>query len=58
MTTDSVSDEAASPAEFEAALGRLLATALENDVDPRGAWECRTDGSSPDVEVVVVELAD
>lgn len=58
MTADSAPDEVASATEFEAALGRLLAAALENDVDPRGGWECRTDGSCPDVEVVVVELSD
>ncbi|WP_198945717.1 hypothetical protein [Halorubrum sp. SD612] len=58
MTTDSSDDEISSKKEFEAALGRVLLAALENDVDPRGTWEYRTDGTGSDMEVMVVELAD
>jgi hypothetical protein len=59
MTTDPTSDdEIASTKEFEAALGRVILAALENDVDPRGTWEYRTDGTGSDMEVMVVELAD
>ena len=59
MTTDPTSDdEISSTKEFEAALGRVILAALENDVDPRGTWEYRTDGTGSDMEVMVVELAD
>lgn len=58
MTADYTSDDDISSTEdFEAALGRLLLVALRNDIDPRGTWEYRTDGSTSDVEVMVVELA-
>lgn len=58
MTTDSTADdEIASAADFEAALGQVILTALQNDIDLRGSWEYRTDGGTPDVEVMVVELA-
>ncbi|WP_336135155.1 hypothetical protein [Natronomonas amylolytica] len=62
MTYDSPFDDApfdaeiTSPEAFEAALHGLLLTALENDVDPRGAWEYRTDGADTDWEVMVLEL--
>ncbi|SFR30782.1 MULTISPECIES: hypothetical protein [Halorubrum] len=59
MTTDFTSDdEMSSPEEFEAALGQVILTALENGIDPRGTWEYRTNGTDSDVEVMVVELAD
>ncbi|WP_423750702.1 hypothetical protein [Salinirarus marinus] len=59
MTTDFTSDdEMSSTEDFEAALGRVILTALQNNVDPRGTWEYRTDGTSSDMEVMVVELAD
>jgi hypothetical protein len=59
MTTDGTpGDEVSSTAEFEVALGRVIRTALENDVDPRGTWEYRNNGTDADVEVMVVELAD
>lgn len=59
MTTDNTSDdEISSRTEFEAALGRVISAALENDVDPRGTWEYRTDGTGSDMEVMVIELAD
>jgi hypothetical protein len=59
MTTDGTSDdEVSSTEEFEVALSRVIRTALENGVDPRGTWECRNDGPDPNVEVMIVELAD
>jgi hypothetical protein len=44
--------------DFEAALGRAILTARRNDIDPRGSWEYRTDEESPDMEVMIVELAE
>jgi len=43
--------------EFEAALAAIVETAVEDDIDVRGAWEFRTDGSTHDWEVNVTELA-
>lgn len=43
--------------EFEAALAAIVETAIETDVDVRGAWEFRTDGSTHDWEVTITELA-
>lgn len=58
MTTEfTPADEPSNTAAFEAALGRVVLAALENDVDPRGTWEYRTDGAGSDVEVMIVELA-
>ncbi|QZX99250.1 hypothetical protein [Halobaculum rubrum] len=58
MTSDFTSDdEVPGTEEFEAALGRVVLTALENDIDLRGTWEYRTDEETPDVEVMIVELA-
>ncbi|GAB7013237.1 hypothetical protein [Halolamina salina] len=57
MTTDSTSNEEITTTEdFEAALGRVILAGLENDIDLQGAWEYRTDGEMPDMEVMVVEL--
>lgn len=59
MTTDSTSDdEMATADEFKAALGRVILTAHRNDIDPRGSWEYRTDEENPDMEVMIVELAE
>lgn len=59
MTTDFTSDdEMSSTEDFEAALSRVIFAALENDVDPRGTLEYRTDGLTSDMEIMVVELAD
>ena len=58
MTNDSPSDDEISSADdFEAALGQIVLAALQNDVDLRGTWEYRTDEETPDVEIMVVELA-
>lgn len=59
MTRDSpdTSDWAISTeAEFDSALQALLLAALENGLDPRGAWEVRNGGVDPDLEVLVSEL--
>lgn len=58
MTTEfTPDDELSSTEEFEAALGRVILAALENDIDPLGTWEYRANKGS-DMEVMVVELAD
>lgn len=44
-------------AEFEAALTAIVETAVEEEVDVRGAWEFQTRGSTHDWEVNVTELA-
>lgn len=44
-------------AEFVSALQRLLLSALDNDLDPEGAWEYRNGRAYPDLEVLVTELA-
>jgi len=57
MTSDPAFDGAIeSSADFEAALHTLLVAALENDIDPRGSWEYRSDGLPSDWEVMVAEL--
>lgn len=57
MTSDSpLDDEITTTEEFEAVLGDLLDVALQNDIDPRGSWEYRSNGSHTDWEVMVVEL--
>jgi len=43
--------------EFEAILAEAVEKAVEADVDVRGAWEFRTEGSTHDWEVEIVELA-
>lgn len=44
-------------AEFDEVLHTVLLTALENDLDPRGAWEYQTGQNYPDLEVLVTELS-
>lgn len=57
MTHDPSFDGAiATPEEFQAVLGRLLAAADRNGVEPRGSWEYRSNEDGPDWEVMVVEL--
>ncbi|WP_336326531.1 hypothetical protein [Halovenus sp. HT40] len=59
MTADFNSDdEMSSTADFEAALGQVILTALQNDIDPWGTWEYRTDEANSDTEVMVIELAE
>lgn len=47
-----------SPEDFERTLSQTLLAALQVGVDPRGTWVFRTDGVSPDLEVMVHELDD
>lgn len=42
---------------FSRTLRELLLAAHENDVEVSGAWECRSNGSAPDWETVITELA-
>jgi hypothetical protein len=57
MTSEPPSDiEITSAEAFEAALGELLRAALDNGVDPEGAWEYRTNDNGTDWEVMVLKL--
>ena len=57
MTSDPTFDgEIESPADFEVALHALLVAALENDINPGGSWEYRSDTLPSDWEVIVTEL--
>ncbi len=58
MTSELPDDtEITTPAEFDAALQRLLRATLANDVDPRGSWEYHTTADDVDnLEVMIVEL--
>lgn len=59
MTDDfSSDDEMSSTEEFETALGRVILTALDSDIDPWGTWEYCTDGANSDAEIMVVRLAE
>lgn len=58
MTRDYPSEmRITSAEEFEDALAAVVGTAIEEDVDVRGAWEFQTDGSTHNWEVEIVELA-
>ena len=58
MTHDQLRDVSITSAdEFQAVLAEAVEKAVEADVDVRGAWEFRTDDSTHDWEVEVVELA-
>lgn len=58
MTDDYLTDVAVTTEDdFESLLAELVENAVKEDVDVRGAWEFRTDGSTHDWEVEVVELA-
>lgn len=57
MTAHSADDEEIVSAEdFEAALGGLVLTALESDINPHGSWVYHTNDGETDVEVMVFEL--
>lgn len=51
-------DTIATPAEFETALGKLLAAAETNDVDTRGSWVYDDNSTSIKLEVEIYELAE
>lgn len=44
-------------AEFDSALELLILSALEHNLDIKGAWEYRNGQTYPDFEVLVTELA-
>jgi|AntDeeMetagen285_2_1112576.scaffolds.fasta_scaffold24202_2 hypothetical protein len=46
----------ATEAELHEELETLLQQARDRGVDVRGAWECRSDASESDWDVVVTEL--
>lgn len=48
--------EISSTEEFDSALQLLLLSALENDLDIRGAWDFQNGQSYPDLEVLITEL--
>ena len=56
-TPDTTDRNITTEAEFESALQTLLLSALENGLDPEGAWEYRNGQTYPDLEVLVTELA-
>lgn len=59
MTSDfTPNDDMSSIEDFEAALSRVILTALQNDIDPRGTWEYRAEETATDMEIMVIELAD
>lgn len=50
-------DSLTTTAEFEAALGTLIATAQANDIDTRGSWVYNDDSRfRTNVEVIMYEL--
>lgn len=58
MTRDQLGNvSVTSDEEFEAVLAEVVKKAIEADVDVRGAWEFRTDGSPQEWEVLISELA-
>lgn len=56
-TSDTPDWDISTEAEFESALEALLLAALVEDLDPCGAWVYRNGGVTPDLEVIVSELA-
>lgn len=56
MTPPPVPEDVRSPDSFEAHLNALVAAALHNGVDPRGAWEYRARDGEGDYEIEIVEL--
>lgn len=56
MTKDLPVDDITSVAAFKNGLSRLTRAAARNEIDPRGSWEIRSDGTMPDWEAMIVEL--
>ena len=58
MTHEKLPDDlVTSGDEFEAVLAEVVENAIEEQVDVRGAWEFRTNGSTHDWEVQISELS-
>lgn len=55
--TDNPNWDVSTEAELDEVLHTVLLEALDNDLDPRGAWEYQTGQEYPDLEVVVTELS-
>lgn len=56
-TPDTPDRDIMNEAEFDSALQTLLLTALNNGLNPQGAWEYRNGQTYPDLEVLITELA-
>lgn len=56
-TAPAMTGDISSAAEFESALADIVESAIQNNVDVRGAWEFETGGSTHYWELNVVELA-
>lgn len=57
MSNDSGTDPITTKAEFQTALGALLTTARQNDINPRGSWVYRNgDVLGDNWEVEIYEL--
>ena len=56
-TPDTPDRDIMNEAEFGSALETLLLTALNNGLNPEGAWEYRNGKTYPDLEVLITELA-
>lgn len=56
MSDTPSNDTIATPAEFETALGKLLAAAETNDIDIGGSWVYDDSTTSTNLEVLVYEL--
>lgn len=56
MTPPNPPDDVTSPEDFESHLAELVAAAIDNGVDPRGAWEYRARDGEGDFEIEIVEL--
>jgi hypothetical protein len=58
MTDDLRDLSVDSDEQFRAALAAVVESAVENDLDVRGAWAFETGGSTHNWELEVVEMAD
>lgn len=57
MSNDSGTDSITTMAEFDTALGKLLTTARQNDLNPRGNWVYKNeDEPATNWEVEIYEL--
>lgn len=58
MTRDQLPDDSISSTdEFESVLAEVMESAIEAEIDVRGAWEIRTQSTTYDLEIEIIELA-